>query len=360
VQGIRVISFSADGRWLYFTRTEDGQRLARRLEMGTGQVSAVPELEEYTHVEQLTAAPRGDGLAAVGSSSTCPSRILSVRRGRVYVHARSTGEDLSADALSWPRPVSWRAEDGTEVHGLHYPPSSEAFGGEGLPPLIVEIHGGPTGQVRTSFDTEVQYLATRGYAVLAVNYRGSTGCGRQYMEALRGQWGILDVEDAIGGAQHLVEQGLADPDRLVIMGGSAGGYTVLRAMTCRPGFFRAGLCCYGISNLFSLASDTHKFEARYLDSLLGPLPEAAGVYRDRSPLFCADQLRDPVAIFQGEDDEVVPRSQSDAIAESLACRDVPHVYCVYEGEGHGWRRPETLQAYIRSVEAFLKEHVLFA
>ncbi|MFC1525761.1 S9 family peptidase [Candidatus Latescibacterota bacterium] len=360
VQGVRVLSFSADGRWLYFTRTESGRRRARRLEMTSGEASAVPELEEYTHVEQLVAAPRGDGLAAVGSSSHLPARILSVRRRQLYVHARSSGETLSAGALSSPRPVSWRADDGTEVHGLHYPPTSEGFDAEGLPPLIVQMHGGPTGQVRTSFDAETQYLATRGYAVLAVNYRGSTGCGRQFMEALRGNWGICDVEDAVGGAQHLVDESLADPSRLVIMGGSAGGYTVLRTMTAKPGYFTAGVCCYGISDLFSLATDTHKFESRYLDSLLGTLPGAAEVYRERSPLFSADQLREPVAIFQGEDDEVVPRAQSDAIVESLRRRNIPHVYRVFEGEGHGWRRPETLEAYIRAVEAFLREHVLFA
>ena len=144
------------------------------------------------------------------------------------------------------------------------------------------------------------------------------------MESLRGNWGVFDVEDA------------------------------------EPGFFRAGVCSYGISNLFALAAETHKFEAHYTDSLLGPLPEASATYRERSPLFAADRLRDPIAIFQGTDDEVVPRDQSDAIVESLRRRNVPHVYHVFEGEGHGWRKPETVEAYVRAVESFLKEHVLFA
>ena len=171
---------------------------------------------------------------------------------------------------------------------------------------------------------------------------------------------MYDVEDAVSGARHLVEEGLADGERLVIAGGSAGGYTVLRALTLHPGVFRAGLCSYGISNLFALATDTHKFEARYLDSMVGPLPEAAELYRERSPLFAADRLNDPVAIFQGDEDEVVPRAQSDAIVESLRRRGVPHLYMVFDGEGHGWRRPETIDAYIRAVEDFLKQHVLLA
>ena len=222
------------------------------------------------------------------------------------------------------------------------------------------MHGGPTSRADVGYSPRHQFLATRGYAVLDVDYRGSAGYGRRYMEALRGQWGLRDVEDSIGGAGHLIDSGLADPERLVIMGGSAGGYTVLRALTVHPGFFKAGICLYGISNLFTLATDTHKFEARYLDALVGPLPAAAAAYRERSPIFAANQLRDPVAIFQGADDQVVPPSQAEAIVASLRRRNVPHQYHLYEGEGHGWRRPETIAAFHKALEAFLKQYVLFA
>jgi dipeptidyl aminopeptidase/acylaminoacyl peptidase len=180
------------------------------------------------------------------------------------------------------------------------------------------------------------------------------------MTALRGNWGLFDVEDAVGGARHLVDQDLADPDRLVISGGSAGGYTVLRALTLHPGFFRAGVCRYGISNLFGLSDTTHKFESRYNDLLLGTLPEAADRFRDRSPIYAAERLRDPVILFQGTDDEVVPKDQSDAIVESLRQRGIPHEYHVYEGEAHGFRRTETKQAYLQAMDAFLRRHVLFA
>jgi dipeptidyl aminopeptidase/acylaminoacyl peptidase len=180
------------------------------------------------------------------------------------------------------------------------------------------------------------------------------------MALLRGKWGLLDVEDAVGGAQYLVDAGLADAERLVIMGGSAGGYTVLKALVDHPGFFCAGLCLFGVSNMFTLAADTHKFEERYLDSMLGPLPEAARIYRERSPIFYADQIVDPIAVFQGEEDRVVPKAQAETIVASLRQRGVPHEYHLYPGEGHGWRKRETIEAFWKTVDAFLRQYVIFA
>ena len=169
---------------------------------------------------------------------------------------------------------------------------------------------------------------------------------------------VGDVEDVMSGARHVVECGLADPHRLVVLGGSSGGYTVLRALSLYPGFFRAGVCRYGLSDLLALAMQSHKFEARYFDSLLSALPAGADLYRQRSPLFAADRLVDPVILFQETDDEIVPRTQSDAIVDSLRRRGVPHEYRVFEGEGHGFRKPETVEAYIEAVESFLERHVL--
>jgi dipeptidyl aminopeptidase/acylaminoacyl peptidase len=211
-----------------------------------------------------------------------------------------------------------------------------------------------------SFHPQTQFFTTRGYAVLQVNHRGSTGYGTAYAQALRGQWGVYDVEDAVSGATYLAEHGWVEPQKLVIMGGSAGGYTVLQALVRHPGFFKAAVCLYGISNLFTLAATTHKFEAHYLDSLVGPLPEAADLYRERSPLFAADRIRDPIALFQGGIDQVVPKAQADAIVASLTSRGVPHVYHVYAGEGHGWRKAETIAHFYATVEAFLRQYVLFA
>ena len=168
------------------------------------------------------------------------------------------------------------------------------------------------------------------------------------------------MEDAVSGARYLAAQGLADPERFVILGGSAGGFTVLQALVTHPKFFKAGVCLYGVSNMFALAADTHKFESRYLDSMLGPLPEASKIYRERSPLFQADKIVDPIAVFQGDIDEVVPRAQSDGIVESLCRRGIPHEYHVYQGEGHGWRKRETIEEYFSALEKFLKEHVIFS
>ena len=359
IQGLRAFDFCANGQ-LVFARSERGGRRAYSLKIDDGKPTPLAALSSYDHVEQLAPAPRGTSIACIASAPTIPARIVVSAGQKAQIRARSSSESLPATDLSHPEPVSWKAEDGSSVYGLYYPPASSRFKGRGQPPLVVNIHGGPTSSIEMSFAARAQYFATRGWAFLDINYRGSTGHGRRYMEALRQNWGMSDIEDAIGAAQYLCSVGKADPAKLVLCGGSAGGYTVLRALTVRPGFFRAGLSLYGISNLFTLAADTHKFEARYLDSLLGPLPEAAAIYRERSPIFSADKLRDPVAIFQGDEDRVVPPSQAEEIVANLKQRNVPHVYHLYKGEGHGWRRPETIAQFYKDLDAFLKEHVLFA
>lgn len=271
---------------------------------------------------------------------------------------RASTESVPTEALSSPQPLSWRSFDGDQAHGIFYPPAGELAAGA-RPPLIVIIHGGPTSAVTSAWNPQAQFFATRGYAVLLVNYRGSTGYGRDYMLKLRESWGIYDVKDAQHGVIAAGERGLADPSRAVIFGGSAGGYTVLQSLVELPGFYKAGICLYGVSSLFALASDTHKFEVHYLDSIVGPLPEAAAVYRERSPIFHADRIVDPVAVFQGDIDRVVPRAQSDTIVASLRARGIPHEYHVYEGEGHGWRKTETIEAFYEAVDRFLRQYVVY-
>ena len=363
-QGFRTYGFHPNGRRLYFVRNESGFSRLWTYDMPTGKTQPLQSpLLEYTKLSQIAVAPQRGTLAFIASSSTTGARVISYQPGwdtAVRVWRRATDEATGKAGLSVPQPVGWAAPDGTTVHGLYYAPASSCFSGTGLPPAIINVHGGPTGQADAGYNARAQFFATRGYAYLEVNYRGSTGHGKGYMAALRGKWGVLDVEDAVGGAQHLVDAGLADPDRLVIMGGSAGGYTVLKTLTDHPGFFRAALCLYGISNLFTLAADTHKFEERYLDSMVGLLPQNSDVYRGRSPIFDADKIVDPIAVFQGEIDRVVLKSQSDEIVASLRQRGVPHAYHVYEGEGHGWRKRETIEAFYEAVESFLKQHVIFA
>ena len=317
-------------------------------------------MESASTSGQIAASPVDDRVAVIASSSQTPFRVAVWDGERWTTQRYSTTETVAAADLPTPRPITWLAPDGTTVHGLFYPPTSSRFYGSGLPPAIVNIHGGPTGQARAAYSADAAFFTSRGYAYLDVNYRGSTGYGRSYMLALRERWGVVDTEDAIGAARALVDQGLADGQRLVIKGGSAGGYTVLNVLARHPGVFRAGICLYGVSNLFTLAADTHKFEERYLDSMVGPLPETADRYRAWSPIFHADGIRDPIAIFQGKEDKVVPPDQAETIVEVLRARRVPHIYRLYEGEGHGWRKTETIEAYYSDVERFLKQYVLFA
>jgi len=359
VQGMRTHGWSADGQTIYVRRNDRGFASLLRVDVATGDAEAV-SLGAYTWVDQVAPAPVGEGVAMIASSSRVPARVITLINGRVHVERRSMSEVVSRQDLAEPRPIKWTAPDGTTVHGLYYPPTSSRFVGRGLPPAIINIHGGPTSQRVASFNADAQFFATRGWAVVEVNYRGSTGYGKAYVDSLKGHWGEYDVEDAVGAARALVEQGLADPDKLVIKGGSAGGYTVLNALIRHPGVFKAGICLFGVSNLFTLAADTHKFEERYLDSLVGPLPEAAPRYREWSPIFHADRIQDPVAVFQGKEDKVVPPEQAESIVASLRGRNVPHIYRLYEGEGHGWRKKETIEAYYKDVLAFLRERVLFA
>jgi dipeptidyl aminopeptidase/acylaminoacyl peptidase len=297
----------------------------------------------------------------IGSSATIPPRIITFnpRERGVRIRRRAGTETLFSSQLSDVSAITWTGHDNEPVHGMYYAPVNEQYEGRGAPPLIVLVHGGPTSQSVAAYMSEVQFFTTRGYAVLQINHRGSTGYGKEYMMKLRGNWGNYDVEDSASGAQYLIEQEMADPKRVVISGGSAGGFTVLQSLVTKPGFYRTGICRYGISNQFLLAQDTHKFEERYLDTLLGPLPEAADLYRERSPLFSADKIVDPVIIFQGAEDKVVPQNQSDSIVNSLRARGVPHEYHVFEGEGHGFRKPESIRKYYDCVLGFLAQYVLY-
>jgi dipeptidyl aminopeptidase/acylaminoacyl peptidase len=360
VQGLRVYAFSPDSHSIYFIRNSLGRNSLWRVEIVSGQMEQLPLGLGYTSLEQIALSPSGK-LGLIASGAGIPQRLVVLDpAGETQVVARATSEEIDPQVYSPAEAIEWTGMDGGRAYGLFYPPHNPGFQGEGLPPLVIDVHGGPTSQVKATFLPRAQFFTSRGYAVLVVNYRGSTGYGREYRNALRGNWGIYDVQDSVSGAQHLAAQGRVDGGRVVIMGGSAGGFTVLKALEDFPGFFKAGLCLYGVSNQFTLVADTHKFEERYSDTLLGPLPQAAEVYRERSPEFFCDQIQDPIAIFQGEDDVVVPRSQSDRVVASLQRRGIPHEYHLYPGEGHGFRKSETIADFYEAVDKFLKQHVIYA
>mgnify|MGYP005836761273 CR=1 FL=1 len=362
VQGQRMLSWAGDGRALYYTRNERGFCSVWRFDLHTRSHSRVDGLADYTFVRQIAVSGKGERLALIASHSTRPARLVVVSRGEgTRVVRRTSTERIKPGDLASAEAIEWTSFDGETAHGLYYAPRNPACEGIGKPPLLVYVHGGPTSQRYADYDDIVQFFATRGYAVLQVNHRGSTGYGKAYMNKQRHTWGVHDVEDSRTGALHLVEKGLADGEKLVIMGGSAGGFTVLMMLTQYPGVFRAGVNLYGVANQFTIALDaSFKFESRYFEWLLGPITENKARWRASSPVFDAHKIRDAIIIFQGADDEVVPKSQSDEIVAALRRNGVTHEYHVYEGEGHGFGKAATLRDMYTRIERFLLQHVIYA
>jgi dipeptidyl aminopeptidase/acylaminoacyl peptidase len=258
-----------------------------------------------------------------------------------------------AECLTTVRTVEFPTSGGMTAFGLFYPPHNPGYRGpaEEKPPLLVKCHGGPTGGASSALNLSTQFWTSRGIAVLDVNYGGSTGFGRAYRERLDGNWGIVDVDDCVNGAKFLAAQGLVDHRRAVISGGSAGGYTTLAALVFRD-FFQGGASYYGVSDAAALARDTHKFESRYLDSLIGPYPQEEARYRERSPLHHANRLTKPVIFFQGDEDEVVPPNQSEAMVEALRRNGTPVGYFLFSGEQHGFRKAGNIQRCLDAELAF--------
>jgi dipeptidyl aminopeptidase/acylaminoacyl peptidase len=360
VQEMRTYAVTKSGKEIYCAVNDKGFSRVTAINTQTGQATVVEPLKEYTNVAQLCSNERGNAIAFVGSSSVFSARVVhqDLIHQNVTVLARASGERLPRASLSEAAPIQWES-DGTIVHGLYYGPRNGRFESAGLPPLVVLVHGGPTSQAMAGWDDRTLFFTTRGFAVLQVNHRGSTGYGRDYMTSLRGNWGLYDVEDSASGALFLAESGRVDRKRLVIMGGSAGGYTVLQTMSTKPEVFTAGISLYGIADQFALVQATHKFEAHYNDSLLGVLPEASELFRERSPLTHAKNITQPLAIFQGDKDQAVPMDQAEAIVGALKRNGTSHTYTLYEGEGHGFRKSATIEHLFTTVEKFLKQHVIY-
>ena len=275
--------------------------------------------------------------------------LLDATGGHLTVLATSGALTVGPDWIARPEHMTFASADGRQAFALYYPPTNPdhaAASGE-LPPLVVRSHGGPTGRASPALNLQVQFWTSRGFAVVDVDYGGSTGYGRAYRSLLDGKWGLLDVEDCIAAARHLAATGRADPERLAIRGGSAGGFTTLCALTFHE-LFKAGASWYGIGDLEALMRDTHKFESRYLDRLIGPWPEARAVYRARSPIHHTDKLSCPVIFLQGEDDKVVPPNQAEAMVAALRAKGLPVAYLAFAGEGHGFRKAESIGTALRA------------
>jgi dipeptidyl aminopeptidase/acylaminoacyl peptidase len=307
----------------------------------------------YTSFGYPCLRARGERLIFVAGSPEQEQAVItwSEAEGATELR-RASDEPLDRALVSIPRAIEFESAGGRTAHAFYYPPSNPNVEGpqDERPPLIVQIHGGPTAHSEPELDPAVLYWTSRGVGVVDVNYGGSTGFGREYRNMLRGTWGIVDVEDCIAAARHLAAEDEVDGRRLAIHGGSAGGYTTLCALAFHPDAFAAGASYYGVADAATLARDTHKFESRYLDRLIGPWPEAEELYRERSPIHFADRIRAPVLLLQGLEDEVVPPAQTEEMAAALRRSGVPHAVLMFEGEQHGFRRAETI---IRSLEAEL-------
>ena len=297
----------------------------------------------FSTAEYLQAS--GNRVFFIGATESNPPAVVSYDVATGVLGPASVVEDVGVppEYISVAEPIEYPTEDGLTAHALFYPPRNPEFQGpEGeLPPLLVCVHGGPTSQVTADLDLGIQFWTSRGFAVVDVNYGGSSGYGRAYRVRLNGTWGLVDTHDAINAARHLAREGRAKEDALAIRGGSAGGWTTLCALVFHD-VFDAGANYYGVSDLMAFVDDTHKFESRYLDSLVGPWPQAQDLYRERSPINFMDRLSAPMIILQGLEDEIVPPSQSEIIVDALEKRQLPYAYLAFEGEQHGFRKAETV------------------
>jgi dipeptidyl aminopeptidase/acylaminoacyl peptidase len=318
------------------------------LKSGTARVLELPYVQ-FSHLARVDA----QHIAAIAGAARSPASIVTIDLASAKATTlRTAGQSpLEPESISVAAPIDFPSAHGRTAHAFYYPPTNPRYRGPAgtLPPLLTLVHGGPTGQSSPALHSGVQFWTSRGFAVVDVNYGGSSGYGRAYRRELNGNWGVVDVEDVIAAVRFLIDSKRVDPKRTAISGGSAGGYTVLVALSTSD-VFRAGADFFGVSDMTALARDTHKFESRYLDSLIGPLPQAQAVYDSRSPLNHLEGFKVPVIVLQGADDPIVPPNQSERIVAALRARQVPVAYVLYPGESHGFRKPETI---VHSLQAEL-------
>jgi dipeptidyl aminopeptidase/acylaminoacyl peptidase len=340
--GMSTYGFASSDR-IICTYTQNGISHLASLDLNTRQLSEIAT--PYTSISGIQVSP--EHAVFVGGSPTEPTAIVrfDLNTNQFEVLRRASELKIDPGYLSVPEAIEFPTDNGLTAHAFYYAPKNKDYTApEGeYPPMLVKSHGGPTASTSAAFNLGIQYWTSRGFAVLDVNYGGSTGYGRAYRERLKGTWGITDVNDCANGAMYLATQGKADPNRLVIAGGSAGGYTTLCALTFRD-TFKAGASYYGVSDLTALAEDTHKFESRYLDGLIGRYPEEIAIYEERSPIHAVDRLSCPVIFFQGDEDKIVPPNQAEMMVDALRNKGLPVAYVLFEGEQHGFRKAENIKS----------------
>jgi dipeptidyl aminopeptidase/acylaminoacyl peptidase len=346
--GTSQYGFESGGR-IICSYIKDGISYLARVDPAAGLAEAIDI--PFTSINFVKVTDGKAFFVAGSPSETAAIVKLDLESGKTEALRRSTDIAVAPDYVSIPEEIEFPTENGLTAHAFYYAPQNSDFtipGGE-LPPLIVSSHGGPTSAASNILNLSIQYWTSRGFALVNVNYGGSSGYGRAYRRRLNGQWGVTDVDDCINAARYLIKKGAADPRRTAIRGGSAGGYTTLAALTFRS-FFKAGASYYGVSDLEALEKDTHKFESRYQDILIGPYPERSDLFRARSPVNFVDQLSSPIIFFQGNEDKVVPPAQSELMADALRRKGIPVAYLLFEHEQHGLRQAKNIR---RALEAEL-------
>jgi dipeptidyl aminopeptidase/acylaminoacyl peptidase len=346
VFGASLYAFASD-RQIVCTYAKAGRDYLATLNTDTKSLETI-ELP-FTTISQVRAA--ANRVVFIGASAIQTTSIVSLdlTTHNFEVLRRSREASVDTGYLAEPRAIEFATEHGLTAHGYFYPPQNRDYAApaHGKPPLLVMSHGGPTSSSSSSLKYSIQYWTSRGIAVLDVNYGGSSGYGRAYRQRLNGSWGIVDVDDCSNGARHLAGRGEVDGNRLAIRGGSAGGYTTLCALTFRD-TFKAGASHYGISDLEALAMDTHKFESRYLERLIGPYPARRDLYVERSPIHFTDRLNCPMILFQGLEDKVVPPNQAEKMAGAVRAKKLPLAYLTFAGEQHGFRRAENIKRVLEA------------
>jgi dipeptidyl aminopeptidase/acylaminoacyl peptidase len=346
-------AFLPDGRiaCIVTRAAVDGLEL---LDPGNGELQRI----DLPYTVLASVRSQGDRIVFVGSSPTQPSALveLDAASGAQAVLRRTSELQLDERYVSVAQPIAFPGAGGADSYGFYYPPRNPEFSGpdDELPPLVVHVHGGPTAHVQTALDLGTQLFTSRGFAVVDLNYGGSTGYGREYRDRLCGRWGEVDVEDSAAAVRYLAARGDVDLARVEITGGSAGGYTTLLAL-CLRDEFAAGTSLYGVADLVTFHDETHKFESHYDEYLVGPWPDAIELYRERSPVNQADSISRPLLLLQGLDDKVVPPAQAEVIVAELKQRGIPHAYIAFAGEGHGFRKAENVRRALEAHLSFLAQ-----
>ena len=353
VFGQRWFAFSGPDELVCVYSEPAGARLGR-LELASGELKQIELLYSNIHNVQVS----GKRAAMFAGSATHAERVLLVDLETLAQEVVKVSNTAHIDPryFSMAKAVEFTTEKGLTAHATYYPPRNDDYEAEAgeKPPLVVHCHGGPTGSAGQIYPFEYQYWTSRGFALVDVNYGGSSGFGRAYRQRLNGQWGVVDVDDCINAARHLVAQGLADRDRISITGGSAGGYTTLLSLT-KHDFYNAGASHFGIGDLELFVKETHKFESHYCETLVGPYPERADLYRERSAIRFADRMRCPVILFQGLEDKVVPPDQAEVFVEACRAKKLPYAYIAFEGEQHGFRQDKNIRRSFEGELYFLAQ-----